>query len=130
VKIAPQLPLVKMDAVLTGQALGNLLANAAIHTPPGTPIEINARVDERNLVIEVADRGPGVPEDQLERIFDIFQRAPDAKPGGTGLGLAIVRGFVEAQGGNVTAANRSGGGALFAIRMPAKDSPDLPEEML
>jgi two-component system, OmpR family, sensor histidine kinase KdpD len=130
VKIAPELPLVKMDAVLTGQALGNLLANAAIHTPQGTPVEITARVEEKHMVIEVADRGPGLPPDQLERIFDLFHRTPGARPGGTGLGLAIVKGFIEAQGGSVTAANRAGGGALFTIRMPANDSPELPEEDL
>jgi two-component system sensor histidine kinase KdpD len=129
VKISPALPLVKMDAVLTAQALGNIIANAATHTPSGTPIEINVQIANKHLVIEVADRGRGLPPDQLERVFDIFHRAPQARPGGTGLGLAIVRGFVEAQGGSVTAANRPDGGALFTIRMPATDSPDLPEEI-
>ena len=126
----PDLPLVKLDFVLMEQALGNLLTNAAVHTPPGTPIEVGARIEGPDLVLEVSDRGPGLPADQLERIFDLFHRAPTAKPGGTGLGLAIVKGFIEAQGGRVLAANRPGGGALFAIRMPAADAPDLPEETL
>lgn len=129
VKIAPSLPLVKMDAILTAQALGNIIANAATHTPPGTPIEINAQIADKNLIIEVADRGQGLPQDQVERVFDLFHRAPQARPGGTGLGLAIVRGFVEAQGGSVTATNRPDGGAQFTIRLPATDSPDLPEEI-
>jgi two-component system sensor histidine kinase KdpD len=130
VRKGPNLPLVKLDFVLMEQALGNLLTNAAIHTPPETPIEVGARIEGTDLVLEVSDRGPGLPADQLERVFDLFHRAPNAKPGGTGLGLAIVKGFIEAQGGRVLAANRPCGGALFAIRMPATDTPELPEETL
>ena len=129
VKIAPALPLVKLDDVLTAQALGNLVANAATHTSSGTPIEISAQIVEKNLVIEVADRGPGLPADDLERVFEIFHRSAEARPGGTGLGLAIVRGFVEAQGGHVTAANRPEGGARFTIKLSAADSPELTEEI-
>ena len=129
-KIVPGLPLVKMDFVLMQQVVINLLVNAVMHTPRGTPVEICARSSEGQLLLEVADRGPGLPPDQLERIFDLFHRAPDARPGGTGLGLTIVKGFVEAQGGRVAAANRAGGGAVFTICMPASDVPDLPEETL
>ncbi len=128
VRIAPGLLLVRMDFVLMQQALANLVVNAAMHTPPGTPIEISARLERPDLILQVADRGPGLPPDQLERIFDSFHRATGAKAGGTGLGLAIVRGFVEAQGGRVSASNRQGGGALFTITMPANESPNLPEE--
>jgi len=127
-KIMPGLPLVKMDFVLMEQALVNLLVNAAIHTPVGTAIEIDAHVEHRHLILEVADHGPGLPPESLERVFDVFHRAATAKPGGTGLGLAIVKGFVEAQGGRVQAANRPEGGAVFTIYMPAVDVPDLPEE--
>jgi len=122
------LPLVKADFVLMEQALGNLLVNAVVHTPPGTPIEVRAQVEEKELVLEVADHGPGLPPDQVERIFDLFHRAPAAKPGGTGLGLAIVKGFVEAQGGRVRAGNRPGGGAVFSICFPVTDPPDFQEE--
>lgn len=128
VKIAPGLPLVMMDFVLMQQAVANLLANATTHTPDGTRIEINARIENKNLILEVADHGPGLPADQLDRIFDHFQRLPNARPGGTGLGLAIVKGFVEAQGGTVRAANRPEGGAVFTICMPAALVPELPEE--
>jgi two-component system sensor histidine kinase KdpD len=128
-RITPSLPLVKLDFVLMEQALANLLVNAATHTPAGTPIEIGARAEGRELILEVADRGPGLPAAELERIFDLFHRAPDARPGGTGLGLAIVKGFVEAQGGRIQAANRPGGGAAFTIRIPITDSPTPPEEV-
>ncbi len=128
VKLATGLPLVKLDFVLMQQALANLLVNAAMHTPAGTVIEVGAQVDGATLVLEVADRGPGVPPDQLPHLFNLFHRAPGAKPGGTGLGLAIVKGFVEAQGGSVQAGNRPGGGAIFKLIMPAGDPPDLSEE--
>jgi two-component system sensor histidine kinase KdpD len=122
------LPLVRADFVLMEQALGNLLVNAVVHTPPGTPIEVRAQVEEREMVLEVADRGPGLPPDQVEGIFDSFHRAPGARTRGTGLGLAIVRGFVQAQGGKVRAANRPGGGAVFSICLPVADPPDFQEE--
>jgi two-component system sensor histidine kinase KdpD len=128
VKIAPDIPLVRFDFELMQQALANLLVNAAVHTPPTTPIELTARIEEKNLILQVADRGPGVPADHLEGIFDLFHRAPNAKPGGTGLGLAIVKGFVEVQGGRVQAANRMHGGAVFSIFLPATEPPDLVEE--
>lgn len=127
-RIAAELPLVQADFVLLEQALDNLLVNAATHTPPGTPIEVSAWPANSHVILEVADQGTGLPPEQLERIFDVFHRAPDAKPGGTGLGLAIVKGFVEAQGGRVTATNRPGGGAAFSIELPAFETPLLPEE--
>jgi two-component system, OmpR family, sensor histidine kinase KdpD len=122
-QIPAGLPLVKADPVLMEQALANLVHNAVMHTPAGTPIEIRAHVDpgRKILVLQVADRGPGLPPDQLETIFEPFHRAASARPGGTGLGLAIVKGFVEAQGGQVVAANCDGGGAVFTISLPTTD---------
>jgi two-component system sensor histidine kinase KdpD len=128
VRIESGLHLAKMDFVLMQQALANLVANAVMHTPTGTPIDLMARIEQGELLLQVADRGPGLPAEQLDRIFDSFHRASNATPGGLGLGLAIVRGFVEAQGGRVNAVNRQGGGALFTIIMPAHESPDIPEE--
>jgi two-component system, OmpR family, sensor histidine kinase KdpD len=118
VAIATGLPLVPADFVLLEQSLKNLLSNAAAHTPPGTRVQVKAAVKGNDLVLSVADRGPGIPLEALPRVFDKFYRAPGAPTGGTGLGLSLVRGFIEAQGGEVTAENRSGGGALFAIRLP------------
>lgn len=122
--------LAKMDFFLMQQAMSNLIANAAIHTPPETPIEISARFEGTELLLQVADRGPGLPAGELEHVFDLFHRLPNSKPGGVGLGLAIVKGFVEAQGGRVAAGNAANGGAIFNIWMPAADSPELPEEIL
>ncbi len=128
VNVPSGLPLVKADFVLLDQALSNLLANAAAHTPPGTPVELSVRVVGRELFFEVADRGPGLAPDDLTRVFEKFYRAGSAKAGGTGLGLSIVKGFVEANGGQVEAANRPGGGAIFTIRLPVTDAPSLPVE--
>jgi two-component system sensor histidine kinase KdpD len=118
VAIVPGLPVVSMDFVLMQQALANLLSNSALHTPPGTPIDIGARSEGPHLLLSVADRGPGIPPGCLPRIFDKFYRVPNSRTGGTGLGLSLVKGFVEAQGGTVAAENRTGGGVTFSIRLP------------
>jgi two-component system, OmpR family, sensor histidine kinase KdpD len=122
------LPLVHVDAVLLVHALHNLLVNAATHTPAGTAVELSAVVHGRTLLLAVADRGPGIPEADLPRLFERFFRGATARPGGTGLGLAIARGFTEANGGTVNAENRPGGGAVFTIRLPLQDPPTLPVE--
>jgi two-component system sensor histidine kinase KdpD len=124
------LPLVQADFVLMEQVLANLLLNVAAHTAAGTRIEIAAQAEGDWLSLAVADTGPGLPPGDLERVFDLFHRAPDARPGGTGLGLAIVKGFVEAQGGHVRAANRTAGGAVFTLRLPAKAKPELTKDDL
>lgn len=119
VQIEPNVPLLAtLDFVLTQQALMILLSNAAFHTPPKTPISLHLRLQAKQLVIEVSDRGPGILEESLPRVFEKFYRAPNAKAGGTGLGLSLVKGFVEAQGGEVEARNAPNGGAIFTIRLP------------
>ncbi|HEY3342641.1 MAG TPA: sensor histidine kinase KdpD [Anaerolineae bacterium] len=128
VDIPPDLPLIRVDFVLLEQALVNLLHNAAVHTPAGTRVRIMARVDGADLLLIVADRGPGLPPDDLERVFEKFYRAPGAAPGGTGLGLSITKGLVEAQGGTVIAENRANGGAQFTIRIPIGNPPVVPPE--
>jgi two-component system sensor histidine kinase KdpD len=124
----PDLPLIRADFALLQQALANLLVNAVTHTPPGTQIEVAARRDGADLMVEVSDNGPGLPSEQMDRIFDLFYRPQGSKPGGTGLGLAIVKGFVEAQGGSVRARNRPQGGAVFIIVMPVGEPPVIVEE--
>jgi len=123
IEVAEKLPFAKLDFTLMQQALSNLLLNAVVHTPPGTEILIQARQEQGALVLSVADNGPGLPPDLLPRIFDKFVRGSEAAAGGSGLGLAIVKGFVEANGGQIIAANRPGGGAMFTIRVPQKESP-------
>jgi two-component system sensor histidine kinase KdpD len=126
--IEPGLPLIRADFTLLQQAVVNLLINAVTYTPAGTQIQVCARRNGEEIIVEVADHGPGLPTGQIERVFDLFHRAPGAKPGGTGLGLAIVKGFVEAQGGRVRAGDRAGGGAIFSIHLPVCEVPNLAEE--
>ncbi len=120
-EVAPSLPLVDLDVVLFEQALFNLLDNAGKYAPPGTEVAVRVSADAAALLVQVADRGPGIPDDRLRDVFDKFTRlrASDRQRPGTGLGLAIARGFVEAMGGTLVAANRTDGpGALFTIRLP------------
>ena len=128
VDLAPNLPLVNMDFVLMEQALMNLLHNAVTYTPPKTRVRVIAKVDGAHLVIVVADRGPGLPAESLDRVFDKFYRGPRAGAGGVGLGLSITRGLIEAHGGTITAENRVNGGARFTIRLPLGTPPASPQE--
>ncbi|MBU6402627.1 MAG: two-component sensor histidine kinase, partial [Verrucomicrobia bacterium] len=129
IEVAAKLPLVRLDFILMQQALANLLLNAVVHTPPGAPVWLQARVDASVLILRVIDLGPGLPPELLPRVFDKFTRAPDARAGGSGLGLAIVKGFVEAHGGRVSAENGAGGGAIFTVQIPQTEAPppDLPK---
>lgn len=123
-RIAADLPLVPMDALLVEQVLVNLLENALRYTPPDSAIEVEAHAEPGQVVIEVADRGPGLPSTELERVFDKFWRsAGSGQPSGVGLGLAICRGIVELHGGQIRALNRPGGGALFRFTLPLAATP-------
>ena len=121
VNIEPNLPMLRLDAVLFEQVLFNLLDNAAKYSPAGSNIEVRATRDGELIEIEVVDEGPGIPPADFERIFDKFYRvhAEDRRRAGTGLGLAICRGFVEALGGWIVARNRRDrSGAVLTIRLP------------
>jgi two-component system sensor histidine kinase KdpD len=117
IELPPGPMLARFDYSLTQHALANLIVNAVMHTPPGTRIDLLARFSEKNLILTVADRGPGIPPELLPRIFEKFFRGPQAPAGGSGLGLTISKGFIEAQGGTITAANRPGGGAVFTLSL-------------
>jgi two-component system sensor histidine kinase KdpD len=104
------------------------LSNAAFHTPAGTEVKVIVRMERETLIIEVSDRGPGIPSQSIGRLFDRFYRGPSAPTGGSGLGLSLVKGFVEAQGGAVHANNGSGGGAIFSIHLPLAKVPVVPVE--
>lgn len=123
--LPPTMPLVKLDFRLMEQALANLLHNAAIYTPSGTPVEVRVSAGDGNLILTIADRGPGLPPEALPRVFDKFYRAPGVPAGGTGLGLSIVKGFAESHGGYVEAINRPDGGAAFTITLPLTEPPPM-----
>jgi two-component system, OmpR family, sensor histidine kinase KdpD len=122
IELEPNLPMVEADMVLMEQVLFNLFDNAAKYAPQGSRIEVAAVRQNGFVAIRVLDEGDGIPEADLERIFDKFYRVrrADRQRAGTGLGLAICRGFVEAMGGRITAANRAARkGAVFTITLPA-----------
>jgi two-component system, OmpR family, sensor histidine kinase KdpD len=132
VRMADGITLVPLDSVLVEQVFVNLLENAAKYSPAGTPIELIVRASPVEVEIEVADRGPGVPQGQEERIFEKFHRGSSA-PGGAGLGLAICRGIVLAHGGRIWVERRDGGGSSFRFTLPIEgDAPklDAPEERM
>jgi two-component system sensor histidine kinase KdpD len=116
--VPEEIPLALVDHTLIEQAVAKLLANAGSHTPARLPIEIDAEYTNDHLFISVSDRGPGIPIEATERLFEKFYRGDNRKTGGLGLGLSIARGLIEAHGGRLTAENRDGGGARFTIRLP------------
>ncbi len=117
-KFQPDSPLIEMDFLLMEQAIGNILLNAAMHTPAGTHIEIVTQSDDTSIRISISDNGPGLPSDNPAQALVKFWRADPHKPGGTGLGLTIANGWVEAHGGTLAVRNRSEGGAQFTITLP------------
>ncbi len=132
VSIPADMPMLKVDPVLFEQVLFNLIDNAAKYAPDETVIDIRGWQDGGSILISVMDEGPGIPPDDLERIFDSFYRVRkgDHVRAGTGLGLSICRGFIEAMGGTIRAANRSDRpGAIFTIRMPILENTIGPAEM-
>ena len=120
--LAENLPLVFVDDVLIGQVLWNLLENALKYTPGGTPIELAAFAQEGSVIVEVRDRGPGIPSGEEERIFQKFYRGKTAGARGAGLGLPICRAIIEAHRGQIQALPRPGGGAIFRVRLPVEQT--------
>lgn len=116
--IPDNLPPLAIDLTLMVQALVNLVDNAVKYSPAHTLIEIEAYLAQPDVIITVQDRGPGLPEGELEHIFSKFYRLNAGSIGGTGLGLSIARGIVEAHNGRIWAENRPGGGAIFSIALP------------
>ena len=123
-RLAADLPMVRVDAVLLGQVLENLIENAVKYTRFGSPVEIGAQLQADELQLWVADRGRGIPAGFESRIFEKFYRGGDSGlRGGAGLGLTICRVLIEAHGGRIAAENRPGGGAIFMMRIPATQAP-------
>jgi two-component system sensor histidine kinase BaeS len=122
VNIAPDLPIVKIDADRMAQALGNIVSNAVKFTPPGGNVSTGMRLEDGQLFIEVADTGPGIPGDEKEKIFQPFYRGSHGRRivEGMGLGLSIARDIILAHGGEITLDSKPGAGTRFTLRLPAE----------
>ncbi|MCI0710944.1 MAG: ATP-binding protein [Chloroflexi bacterium] len=123
IQLPPDLPLISVDFGLIEQVLVNLLDNICHHTSVDTEVIIQVQRSHDSLRINISDRGPGIAEEHLARIFDKFYRAPGSATGGTGLGLSIARGLVEAHGGMLTAKNNTDGGVTFVVSLPLNGDP-------
>jgi len=119
------LPPAEEPAVMEGSAddmhrlVLNLIENAYLHTPAGTPVVVSVRRSGANLVLEVADRGPGVPAEMRRHVFERFTREGGDSGSGSGLGLSIVRAVADSHGGTVGVRDAEGGGAAFTVTLPA-----------
>ncbi|HSH81012.1 MAG TPA: sensor histidine kinase, partial [Herpetosiphonaceae bacterium] len=120
VDLPQQLPAF-VDAQQLELVLVNLLANAHRHTPAGSRIQITGRVEDSEVVLSVRDNGPGIPAEELERIFRRFHRLGTSE-NGSGLGLAIARAVVELHGGRIWAESQPGAGTTFFVALPHTSS--------
>lgn len=123
--LPPDLPLVRADALLTEQAIGNVVQNAVSHTPPSTLVLFSAEVAADRISIMVTDDGPGIAKDELGRVFDKFVStlrpgSPRASSDGVGLGLAIAKGIMNAHGGSIDVVSpvKADRGAMFTLAFP------------
>jgi two-component system sensor histidine kinase KdpD len=126
VKLPGNLPLIPFDGLLIEQVLVNLFDNAIKYTPKGTPLELSASESFYTVTVELADRGPGIPPGDEERIFEKFVRGRGTG-GGVGLGLAICRTIITAHGGKIWAENRESGGAVFRFTLSSAGLPPAPK---
>ena len=132
-EIPESLPMVAVDPGLLERSVANIVENAVKYSPAGRPVLVSASAIADRVEVWVVDRGPGVPDDAKERIFEPFQRHGDAPRGsGVGLGLAVARGFTEAMGGTLTAQDTPGGGLTMVLTLRAaagaRTLPDLAAE--
>jgi two-component system sensor histidine kinase KdpD len=126
IEISPDLPLVPMDFELITQVLVNLFSNAFKFSPAGQPIRLSSQIADGELEVTVADRGRGVPEDDLDRVFQKFHRlAESSSVDGLGLGLAICKEFVEAHRGRIRLENNPGGGTIARFVLPLEAFPHV-----
>jgi two-component system phosphate regulon sensor histidine kinase PhoR len=121
IDVDPEAASIRTDAAKLQDAIRNLVENAVNYSPEGRRVRLEARPSGSMVAITVSDEGPGIPDSDLERIFERFYRVDKARSresGGTGLGLSIVKHLVSLLGGRVWAANRPEGGAIFTISLP------------
>jgi two-component system sensor histidine kinase KdpD len=128
VKLPPDLPLVRADATLAEQAIGNVINNAIVHTPSSTHVVVDASITPRAVTLCVTDDGPGIPALALPHVFDKFIKGGESQADGgqgTGLGLAIAKGIMEAHGGSISAdsPHANGHGARISLTFPSQDVP-------
>lgn len=121
VSIDPDTPLIRADSAQLERALANVVDNAVRHAGSG-PVSVRVRSTGPRVLIRVSDSGPGIPHEELERIFEPFHRGSGKAGAGSGLGLAITRGFVEANGGRVRAESQPGRGTTFTLDLPVPRS--------
>lgn len=117
-EVPPDLPEIACDCNRVAQVLSNLLGNAVKFTPPGGSIRVSAEEAGGEILVSVSDTGPGIPEDQLTKVFDMYWQAAATRKLGSGLGLAIAKGIVEANGGKIWAESEPGQGARFFFTVP------------
>ncbi|MFJ5712244.1 ATP-binding protein [Streptomyces sp. NPDC093105] len=118
--IPETLPMVEVDKGLLERAVANIVENAVKYSPDGVPVAVGASALGDRVELRVVDRGPGVPDESKDGIFEPFQRFGDAPRGsGVGLGLAVARGFVEAMGGTLSAEDTPGGGLTMVLTLRA-----------
>lgn len=132
IAVAPALPLLRVDYILIEQVLINLLDNAAKYSPKGSPVDLRVSQRKDRIVIEVTDQGHGIPQAELEQVFDMFYRvrAGDRQVAGTGLGLSICRSILKAHGGDIRAESpvADGRGTRMTVTLPLEDQPTLPSD--
>jgi two-component system, OmpR family, phosphate regulon sensor histidine kinase PhoR len=121
ITVPPEASHVDGDPAKLHDIVRNLVENAVNYSPEGADLRVTSGIEGGTFVITVADSGPGIPPDDLARVFERFYRVDKSRsrPGGTGLGLAIVKHLVELHGGEARASNAPGGGAVFTVRLPA-----------
>ena len=128
VDLPADLPLVRGDATLVEQAIGNVIGNAVVHTAPQTRVAVDARAALHKVILRITDDGPGIPAEALPRVFDKFIKGGETQADGgqgTGLGLAIAKGIMEAHGGAIAAESphAGGGGTRILLTFPRQDVP-------
>ncbi|MCM9083108.1 MULTISPECIES: sensor histidine kinase [Streptomyces] len=127
--IPETLPMVAVDRGLLERAVANIVENAVKYSPEGQPVLVSASALAERVELRVVDRGPGIPDEAKDRIFEPFQRYGDAPAGaGVGLGLAVARGFTEAIGGTLTAEDTPGGGLTMVLTLPTAEAATGPHD--
>jgi signal transduction histidine kinase len=127
IDVSPAACEVRADPAKLHDVVRNLVENAVNYSPEDAELKLSAARLGEKFSLTVADSGPGIPPQDLTRVFERFYRVDKSRsrPGGTGLGLAIVKHLVELHGGQVTAANRPGGGAVFTVTLPGESKPSM-----